>query len=167
VTTGRRSAVTLQLSNGAVVQLGAESELEFEDFGQVVHYDTTKPAELKAEPSISRTRIRLARGDVSLDVKPLQVGKGSSFMLDLVAGALQISQGKCRALVQMSDLGLGVCTVEMQAGDARFEVQGGKPVPLPPGRRLTFAIEIEKSTGTVKVGDMPKPADAKPAPAGK
>jgi hypothetical protein len=164
VTTGRRSAVKLQLSNGASVQLGSESELEFEEFGQAPVYDTTKYAELKEEPTASVTRIRLARGDVSIEVKPLKVARGSSFTFSFVAGTLRISEGAFRAMIQMSDLGLGVATLELQSGVAQFEPVGGKLQPLPAGRKLAFAIEIEKGSGNVKVGDMPKP-DEKASPA--
>jgi hypothetical protein len=164
ITTERRSAVTLLLSTGASVQLGSESELEFEEFGQAAIYDTLKYAELKEEPTFSVTRIRLARGDVSVDVKPLKISRGSSFAFSFTAGTLRISEGAFRAMVRMSDLGLGVCTLELQSGTAQFEVLGGKSEPLPPGRKLAFAIEIEKGTGNVKVGEMPKP-DEKASPA--
>lgn len=167
VTAGRRSAAKLQLSNGATVQLSPESEIEFEDFGQTAYYDNIKFAALKAEPSISRTRIRLARGDVALDVKPLKIERGSSFTLALVAGTLRIAEGSCRAMVQMSDLGLGVCTVELLNGRAEFEPIGGKFERIAPGTKLGFAVEIDKATNAVKLGELPKSDDAKSgAPAG-
>lgn len=162
VTTGRRSAVKLVLSNGAAVQLGSESELEFEEFAQAAYYGNVKFAELKEEPSISRTRIRLVRGDVNVDVKPLKTARGSSFVFSMIAGTLRIAEGSFRAMVQMTDLGLGVCTLELESGKAEFEVAGGKFEPLPAGRKLAFAIEVDKATGNVKVGEMPKPADTKP-----
>ena len=56
----------------------------------------------------------------------------------------------------MSDLGLGVCTLELERGSAEFEVTGGTFTPLAVGRQLAFAIEIDKSTGVARVGEMPK-----------
>jgi hypothetical protein len=167
LTTGRRSTVKLALSNGATVQVGSESEVEFEEFGQLAYPGTQKFAEMKEEPSISRTRLRLARGDVSAEVKPLKVSRGSSFNFSLVAGTLRISEGSFRAMVRMSDLGLGVCTIELLTGKAEFEVAGGKFEPLPAGRKLGFAIEIDKTTGNVKIGEMPKAGDVKSAPPAK
>lgn len=161
VTTGRRATVKLQLSNGAMVQLGSESEIEFEEFGQAALYGTVKLAELKEEPSISRTRIRLIRGEVGADVKPLKVARGSSFTCDVVAGTLRIAEGSFRAMVRMTDLGLGVCTVELLNGKADFEIVGAKPEPLRPGAKLGFAVEVDKVTGNVKLGDLPKPPAAK------
>lgn len=156
VTSGRRSAAKLILSNGALVQLGPESELEFEEFGQQAYLGNPKFAEMKEEPSISRTRIRLALGEVNLDIKPLKIVRGSSFTFSFVAGTLRISEGAVRAMVRMSDLGLGVCSLELTSGKAEFEVLGGKFEPLRPGTKLAFAVEVEKGTGTVKIGEMPK-----------
>jgi ferric-dicitrate binding protein FerR (iron transport regulator) len=158
VETQRKSLVTLMLSNGATVQLGDESELEIEEFGQAVIPMNTKIAELKEEPTISRTRLRLLRGDVAVDVKPLKVSRGSLFLLTMTAGTVRLADGSFRAMVRMSDLGLGVCTLELKRGAAEFELAaaGAAFAPVPPGRKLAFAVEVDKATGVVKVGEMPK-----------
>jgi hypothetical protein len=161
VTTGRRSVATLRFSNGAMVQLGADSELEIEEFGQAPFSGSTKFAELKEDPSLSKTKLRLLRGDVAIIVKPLKVNRGSSFTLTLLGGTVQTGDASFRAWVQMSDLGLGVCNVELQRGSAQFEPLGRPVVPLVEGRKLTFAIEQDKA-GVVKLSDMPaEPAAAK------
>ncbi len=158
LTTGRKSLFTVTLSNGATVQLGSESEVELEEFGQAPVPGNVKLAELREEPTLSRTRLNLLRGDVVLEVKPLKVARGSSFHLTLAAGTLRISEGTVRARVQMSDLGLGVATVELTKGRADFEVAGGNVVTLPAGGTLAFALEVDKTTGVTKVGAMPTPA---------
>jgi hypothetical protein len=66
-TTGRRSFLELALSNGTILQLGAESEMELDEFGQQPFSSSVKIAELKGEPTISRTRLRLVRGDMTGD----------------------------------------------------------------------------------------------------
>ena len=155
LTTGRMSLFT--------VQLGSESEVELEEFGQAPVSGNVKLADLREEPTLSRTRLNLLRGDVMLDVKPLKVTRGSSFHLTLSAGTLRISEGTVRARVQMSDLGLGVATIELTKGRADFEVTGGTVLTLPAGGTLAFALEIDKTTGVTKVGAMPPPASkAKP-----
>lgn len=156
ISTGRKSLATIVLSNGATLQLGSESALEVEEFGQAPTLNSVKFAELKEEPTISRTQLRLLRGDVSVDVKPLKVSRGSSFMLSTAAGTLKLGDGFFRAMVRMSDLGLGVCTLELQRGAAEFEIVGAAFVPVPVGRKLAFALELDKATGVVKVGEMPK-----------
>ena len=162
VVTERRSLVTLLFSNGASVQLGSESELEVEEFGQAPVSGNLKYAELKEEPTVSRTRLRLVRGDVHVTVKPLRATRGSSFTLSLLAGTLRIRDGSVHVMLRMSDPGLGVCNVELLGGAAEFEPPGGKFTALPPvGRKLSFAIEQDKRTGAVTLGEMPKPAAAK------
>jgi hypothetical protein len=156
IITERRSLATIVLSNGTTLRLGSESELEVEEFGQAPVSGSLKFNELKEEPTISRTRLRLVRGDVMVDVKPLKVARGSSFMLTMIAGTVRLGEGTFHARVRMSDLGLGVCTFELDRGAAEFEVVGGVFTPVAAGRKLAFAIEIDKSTGAPKVGEMPK-----------
>lgn len=158
LSTGRKSLFTVTLSNGATLQLGSESELEIEEFGQAPVSGTVKHAELKEEPTLSRTRLSLLRGDVILTVKPLKVARGSSFHLTLAAGTLRIAEGTVRARVQTSELGLGVATLELVQGKAEFEVPGGTFTPVPSGTKLAFALEVDKATGVTKVGPMPSAA---------
>ncbi len=161
VVTGRRSLATFLLSNGASIQLGPEAELEIEEFGQAAFSGTSKFGELKEEPTASRTRLRLVRGDVTVVVKPLKVSRGSSFTLTTVAGVLRTSEAEFRAAVRIHDLGLGVYSVDLKSGRAEFEVAGTSGFqPVPAGRQLAFAIELDKSGG-VKVSEMPKAPEKK------
>ena len=165
VITGRRSVVTLSLSNGVTLQLGSEAELELEEFGQAPYAGSIKFAELKEEPTLSRTRLRLVGGDVTVKVKPLKASGGSTFSLSTLAGTVRGSDGAFRMMIRMHDLGLGICSVEVQAGTMEFEPTGGGAVTrVPVGRSLELAIEVDQA-GAVKLGEMPKPT-AKP-PVGK
>jgi hypothetical protein len=157
IATGRRSLVALQLSNGATIQLGSESELEIEEFGQQPAASSGKFADLKAEPTLSRTRLKLLAGDVAIDVKPLRVARGSTFTLVLPAGVLRTGEGALRASTMMSEYGLGICTLELQRGAAELELPGATAAAaVPVGTKLAFALERDKATGAVKVGEMPK-----------
>jgi hypothetical protein len=156
ITTGRKSMATVMLSNGATLQIGSESALEVEEFGQAPISGSVKFAELKEEPTLSRTLLKLVRGDVAVQVKPLKVSRGSTFMLTIAAGTVKVGEGSFRASVRMSDLGLGVCTLEVQTGNAEFELVGASFAPVPAGRKLAFALEVDKTTGVLKVGEMPK-----------
>lgn len=166
VVTGRRSIVTLEFSNGAIVQLGSESELEIEEFGQETFSSSIKPKEEKEEPSLSRTRLRLVRGDVSGDIKRLKASRGSSFQLVASAGTLRITEGSFRAHLRMSDVGLGVYMVDVPAGKAEFEPLGGTFAPVVAGKQLTLALETDRS-GNLRVGEMPAAAAPPAQPGGK
>ncbi len=156
VATARRSMLTLQFSNGTSAQLGADSEMEIEEFGQQPAATGIKFSELKAEPTLSRLRLKLARGDVAVEVKPLRVARGSGFVLALPAGALRTGEGALRASTMMSDYGLGICTLELSRGAAELELPGAASQPVPAGTKLAFALELDKATGVVKVGPMPE-----------
>jgi hypothetical protein len=81
--------------------------------------------------------------------------------LEIPAGILRTGEGMFRAMARMSDLGLGVCTLELEKGAAEFEVVGGTFTPVPLSRKLAFALEFDKATGAIKVGEMPKEAPTK------
>lgn len=156
VATGRKSIATVTLSNGAILNLGADSEIEIEEFGQAPFSGSAKVVEMKEEPSLSRTRLRLVRGDVTVQVKRLNLSRGSSFLLTMLAGTVRLGEGEFRAMVQMSDMGLGVCTLELRRGSAEFELLGSAFTSVPLGRKLAFAVEVDNATGAVKIAEMPK-----------
>lgn len=160
VTTGRRSMATLHFSNGASVRLGADTELEIEEFGQQPSTVAPKFAELKAEPTLSRTRLRLVKGDLAIEVRPLKVERGSTFHVATPAGMLRTGEGALRVSTTMSSVGLGVCTLELQRGWAQFELPGAAYQPVAAGSKLAFALERDRVTGAIKVGEMPKPKSA-------
>ena len=166
IETGRMSIVKLILSNGATLRIGSESAVEIEEFGQATIPGSPKFAELKEEPTVSRTRLRLDRGDVLVEVKPLAASRGSTFHVSTVAGTIRSTNGTFHARVRMTDLGLGVCTLELEKGAAEFEPLGGKFAPLPAGQQVSYAIEVDRINSTTKVTEMPKqgaPASSKSA----
>lgn len=158
VTSGRKSLVSLAFSNGTVVELGPDSELEIEELLQAPFPSYPKPETLKEEPSVSQTRVRLVRGDLRLTVKPLKVDRGSTFTVAMPAGQARIAEGSFHAFVNMTEARIGMCTAEVTRGAAEFELPGATAAKMPVGRRLAFAVEIDRFSGAVTVGEMPPPA---------
>ena len=154
--TARLSNAIIEFSNGATLRVGSRSEVEVDEYWQQPHLQSTKVADMKEEPSPSRTLIRLVSGDLGVTVKPLLVARGSTFHLELVAGTLRINEGSVRARLQMTEIGIGYCSLELQSGSAEFEPIGGSFSPVPVGRLLAFAVEVNRVTGAVKIGEMPK-----------
>lgn len=155
VATGRASTLKLELSNGTTLSLGTESEVVIEEFWQDPHSMPGKPADWKEEPSPSRTFLRLVRGDMTIAVKRLRTARGSSFSIGLPAGTVQISEGELRTRARMTEIGIGVCRVELRSGTGDFEAIGRKPAPLVPDQPVELAVEIDRTTGVVSVGEMP------------
>ncbi len=160
LSTGRKSLAALSFSNGVALELGPDSELEVEELLQAPFTGNPKPELMKEEPSVSRTRVRLVRGDLRLVVKRLKVSAGSAFVVAVPAGNARVGDGSFQAMVRMSEVGLGTCAIELERGSGEFEPLGGSYVGIPAGRRLAFAIEVDRSTGAVKIGEMPKETPA-------
>lgn len=161
IASGRRAMASLMFSNGAVLELSSESEIEVEELLQAPFAGNPKPEAMKEEPSISRTRVRLIRGEVRLAVKPLKVARGSAFVVTLPAGNARVSEGSFYAMARMTEVGIGMCAIELERGAGEFEPVGANWAAIPPGRRLAFAIEVDRTTGRVKIGAMPTAAPAK------
>lgn len=158
VRTGRRSLLTLALSNGSRLDLGPEAELALEELVQGPFAVGLQPETLPQEPSVSQTRLRLAGGDLRLAVRPLRVAQGSVLAVVTPAGALRIAGGSARAQVRMTAGGLGWCGFELLEGTAEFERAGGPAAALAPGRRLDLAVEPDPSVPAgVRVSEAPSP----------
>jgi hypothetical protein len=155
--TERLSTAGIEFSNGVMMQIGSISEVVVDEYWQQPYLPTgARLSDIKEEPSPSRTLLRLVAGDVTITMKPLLAARGSTFHLETTAGTVRATEGTFRARVQMTDLGIGYCSVELYSGAAEFEPVGGVYAPLPVGRPLAFALELNRATGIVKLGEMPK-----------
>ena len=90
IVTSANSSVVLVFSNGATTQLGSDTELIIEEFLQDPFASTVRVAELAEEPSRSRTRLSLNRGELVGNVKKLKHAEGSSFTVNTPVGAAGI-----------------------------------------------------------------------------
>lgn len=158
--TERRSTLNMEFGNGALLKLGSDSEVVVDEFWQLPHSQPGKMADWKEEPSPSQTRLRLARGDVTLTVLPLKTARGSSCTLESLAGSVRITGGVLFVRIQMTELGLGVCQLDLRQGAAEFEAAGGAVTRLAPGKPLALAIEVGRAGG-VKLSEAPKAGPAR------
>jgi hypothetical protein len=155
VRTERRSLLTLALSNGTRLELGPEAELALEELLQAPFPAGTKVASLPQEPSVSQTRLRLAAGDLRLQVKPLRVAQGSFLAVATPAGVLRLNGGAARLQVHLTAAGLGWCGVEGTEGTGEFERAGGNAAPLAAGARLDFSFETDAAGAVRAVEAVP------------
>ena len=72
ITTAAASSVVLVFSNGATTQLGEDSELVIQEFLQDPFASTIQVANLEEEPTASRTRLSLTKGEIVGNVKKLK-----------------------------------------------------------------------------------------------
>jgi len=89
VKTAAGSSIVLLFSNGASVRLGPETELVVEQFLQDPFSARVNLATLAEEPTVSRTHLRLVRGEIVGHVKGLKRAQGSSFSVRTPVGVMR------------------------------------------------------------------------------
>lgn len=146
VKTGKSSSVVLVFENGSSVKLGAESSLAIDEFkidplGEAVDMST-----LKAEPTVSKTSLNLAYGEMVGDVKKLNTDKGSSFNIKTPVGAAGIRGTIFRIVFRPSADGKAFFTVS--TADGRVVMEGV----------TTQDIAVESGKEVVVTVDVPEPA---------
>lgn len=109
VNTGPESQAVLVFSNGVTLQLGANTELVLDEFLQDPFGGPVSVAQLKEEPSVSRTNLALNRGDIVGSVPTLKSDRGSAFTVRTPAGVADVRSGVFR-----------VALVRTEGGHARF-----------------------------------------------
>ncbi len=153
--TGRRSLATLAFSNGTILELGPDSEMEVEELLQAPFATALQPAEWKVEPSVSRTRLRLVRGEARVTVKRLLSARGSVLAIVIAAGVASVDEGSLRVQVRMTELGIGLCVVELTRGAGGvFEPAGGVPRALNAGQRTQWSVETDSATRAFRVTEL-------------
>jgi len=79
IATGPKANVMLAFSNGATVTIGENAIIAVDEFTQTPFAEMFKMAEASKEPSASKTRLNLVRGEVLANVKKLNTDEGSTF----------------------------------------------------------------------------------------
>jgi hypothetical protein len=86
--TGAKSSVVLVFMNGSTVHVGATTRLSIDEFSMDPFSEDIEPSKLTKEPSVSRTSLNVAYGEVVGNVKKL--AKGSSYNVHTPVGAAGI-----------------------------------------------------------------------------
>ena len=86
--TGANSSVVLVFMNGSTVQVGATTRLSIDEFKMDPFAEDIEPGKLEREPSVSRTSLNIAYGEVVGNVKKLS--KGSAYNVRTPVGAAGI-----------------------------------------------------------------------------
>ena len=159
VETGPNASVVLVFSNGAVVNVKANSRLEVDQFLQNPFGENFKVREAMHEPSTSTTKLFLRKGEIVSQVKKLNREAGSSFTVATPVGAAGI-RGTAFKLSFTPVRNLGQFTLAMAEGLIRFLPASGRSVDVGAGKQLSFTAELDASTGAVRsVPEMPEPGN--------
>ena len=86
IATGPKASITLAFSNGATVTIGEKSIVSVDEFVQTPFGEMFKMAEATKEPSSSRTRLDMVRGEITANIKKLNKAEGSTFEIKTPLG---------------------------------------------------------------------------------
>lgn len=148
VETGPNSSVVLVLSNGALINVRADSRLEIAEFGQNPFSAPLNIGLATHEPSMSKTRLNLRKGEIISQVKKLNREAGSSFTVETPVGAAGI-RGTSFRLGYTSSGGTARFILSMAEGLIQFIPVRGRSVDVPAGKELTFDAQVDATTGAV------------------
>jgi hypothetical protein len=158
VLTGKSGSVVLVFSNGSSVKVGAESRLAIDEFKMDPFGEDIKPSELKAEPSVSQTKLNLAYGEMVGDVKKLNAA--SSYSIKTPVGAAGIRGTIFRIVFRPSSDGKAFFTISTAEGKVVMEGVTQGEVPVDAGKEVVVEIDTDNpSNPNVVTQDIP--ADTK------
>jgi len=157
VTTAGASSAVLVFSNGATVNVGADSVLSIDEFLQDPFDKDLQVSDLKEEPSSSTTKLNLSRGELVGNVKHLHEDKGSSFTVSTPVGAAGI-RGTTFRIVFTPDAS-GKVTFSLQTADGQVLFTGttNAQVHVDAGKQITATVEakVDATTNAVTVTSAP------------
>ncbi len=183
VKTGKDSSVVLVFSNGATTQLGADSELVIEEFLQDPFASAVKIAELTEEPSVSRTKLRLNRGEIVGKVAHLKREQGSTFEVETPVGAagirgttfriVFIPNGTGQAFFQLSTVEGNVAYTPLGTGGGNTSgtptnttttttttASGTANVAVPQGQQIELTVQVTQNAQGVPVVTITTPVNS-------
>lgn len=183
IVTGKDSSIVLVFSNGATTQLGSDTELVIEEFLQDPFAKIVRIAELVEEPSRSRTRLALNRGELVGNVKKLKHAEGSSYTIVTPVGAAGIRGTTFRIVFRPVAVGQAFGAIPQPVefslttleGDVRFQpvapnaVAGGggfvgsPEVPVRTGQEIVLNLTVSRNpAGQLFLGNPPRAPVAVP-----
>ncbi|MCW5547678.1 MAG: FecR domain-containing protein [Opitutaceae bacterium] len=156
VNTAQNSSVVLVFSNGATMNLAQETSLAIDEFTQDPFADEISVAQLTAEPSASRTRLNLSRGELVGNVKKLNYDAGSSFEVQTPVGAAGIRGTTFRIVFRPDGTGkafFSLTTLEGNVVLASGSVNLPTETSVPDNQEIevVFDVTVDAETGAVSV----------------
>src|SRR5690606_15609751 len=137
---GAGASVVLVFSNGASLNVGAESTLSIDEFLQDPFAEEVSVAELTEEPTSSTTRVRLTRGELVGNVKTLKHEQGSSFIVNTPVGAAGIRGTTFRIVFRPDASGRVFFTLSTAEGNVLFEAPAVEGVNVETGKEVVVTV---------------------------
>jgi len=147
VVTAAASNVILAFSNGATVNVSANSSLDIQQFVQDPFAGDLKLSDMKQEEGTSTTRLNLSHGAVVGKVVHLNVDKGSEFTVQTPVGAAGIRGTTFEIVFIPNPGGTATFTVLTQEGLVVFSGTASN-VQIPAGTKISATFSYTPATPT-------------------
>ncbi len=157
IVTGAGASVILVFSNGASLNVGADSSMDIEEFLQDPFQTEVAMATLEAEPTSSTTSVRLTRGELVGNVKKLNQAGGSTFTVNTPVGAAGIRGTTFRIVFRPDSSGRVFFTLSTAEGVVLFEAPAAADVSVETGNEVTVSVDVtvDEASGTVTLNSAP------------
>jgi ferric-dicitrate binding protein FerR (iron transport regulator) len=153
IVTASGANVILVFSNGATVNIAADSALDIDEFMQDPFASDLKVSDLKEEPGTSTTKLNLTKGELVGKVVHLNVDKGSEFTVQTPVGAAGIRGTTFRIVFRPGPNGTAFFTVTTADGRILFTGNTSTPVSIPAGKQVVVTFDVESGTPSNPVVD--------------
>jgi hypothetical protein len=142
--------VILSFSNGATVNVAADSTLDIDDFEQDP-FAAEKVSDMTQEPGTSITKLNLTKGELVGKVVHLNVDRGSEFTVQTPVGAAGIRGTTFRIVFRPAPGGKAFFVVTTADGTVVFRGVTSAPVDIPAGKQVvaTFNYTPASTSGGV------------------
>ena len=151
VVTGKDSSVVLVFMNGSSIQLGADTRLKIDEFKMDPYDKEILPSKLAKEPSVSKTALNLAYGEIVGDVKKLNTAGGSTYSIKTPVGAAGIRGTVFRIVFRPTSDGKAF-TFQLSTTEGLVVLEGTvhgavAPVDVPESKEVVVTGNIDLATG--------------------
>lgn len=146
VKTGKASSVVLVFENGSSIKLGPESSLAIDEFKIDPLDQPVDLSTLKAEPTVSKTSLNLAYGELVGDVKKLNRDKGSTFNIKTPVGAAGIRGTIFRIVFRPDANGKAFFTVSTADGSIVMQGVTTQDIPIESGKEVVVTVDVPDAT---------------------
>lgn len=152
IITAGGASVILVFSNGATLNVGANTDLNVDQFEQDPFSTDLKMSELKAEPGTSTTKLSLARGELVGKVVHLNVDRGSEFTVQTPVGAAGIRGTTFQIIFTPNPDGSAFFQVVTADGTVVFSGTTKTPLNIPAGKQVVVTFNVNNSGQATTTG---------------
>jgi hypothetical protein len=145
------ASIILVFSNGATVNIAADSTLDIEQFDQDPFAEDLKVSQMKNELGTSTTRLNLTKGELVGKVVHLNVDRGSAFTVQTPVGAAGIRGTTFLIVYRPGPNGTAFFSVATADGIVVFTGTTAQAIAIPSGKQIQVTFDINSGSPTAPI----------------